>query len=74
MVLPIVAYGEAVLRKKAVAISKDHENLQGLINDMFETMYNAAGVGLAAPQIGKAIRLFVIDAKPFADDEPELAD
>ena len=74
MILPIVAYGDPVLRKKASAISKDYANLSALIADMFETMYDAAGVGLAAPQIGKSIRLFIVDAKPFADDEPELAD
>jgi peptide deformylase len=72
MILPIVAYGDPVLKKTSVAIKKDYENLKELIADMFETMYDANGVGLAAPQIGKAIRLFVVDAKPFAEDEPEL--
>ncbi|PQJ73959.1 peptide deformylase [Polaribacter gangjinensis] len=69
MILPIVAYGDPVLRKKSEEISKEYPNLQELIANMKETMYNASGVGLAAPQIGKAIRLFVIDASPFADDE-----
>lgn len=69
MILPIVAYGDPVLRKKAVDITPDYPNLKQLIADMQETMYNASGVGLAAPQIGKAIRLFVIDASPFAEDE-----
>jgi peptide deformylase len=69
MILPIVAYGSPVLKKKAKYISKDYPNLQGLIDDMFETMYNANGVGLAAPQIGLPIRLFVVDAKPFSQDE-----
>lgn len=69
MILPIVAYGDPVLRKVGVDITKDYPNLEQLIEDMKETMYNASGVGLAAPQIGKAIRLFVIDATPFADDE-----
>lgn len=69
MILPIVAYGDPVLRKVGVDISKDYPELDKLIEDMKETMYNASGVGLAAPQIGKAIRLFVIDATPFADDE-----
>ncbi|PQJ77695.1 peptide deformylase [Polaribacter porphyrae] len=69
MILPIVAYGDPVLRKKAVEIDKDYPNLTALIANMKETMYNASGVGLAAPQIGKAIRLFVIDASPFAEDE-----
>ncbi|MFO7744183.1 MAG: peptide deformylase [Psychroflexus sp.] len=69
MILPIVAYGSPVLKKKASEISKDYPKLEGLIEDMFETMYNASGVGLAAPQIGLSIRLFVIDAKPFSQDE-----
>lgn len=69
MILPIVAYGDPVLRKVGVDISKDYPNLEQLIENMKETMYNASGVGLAAPQIGKAIRLFVIDATPFAGDE-----
>ncbi|WP_445749123.1 peptide deformylase [Polaribacter sp.] len=69
MILPIVAYGDPVLRKKSEEISKEYPNLQELIANMKETMYNASGVGLAAPQIGKAIRLFVIDASPFADDD-----
>jgi len=76
MVLPIVVYGDPVLRKKCVDIEKSHENLPILIQNMYETMYEANGVGLAAPQIGKAIRLFVIDASPFAevdeDEEPEF--
>jgi peptide deformylase len=75
MVLPIVAYGDPVLRKKGVDIDKDYPGLKQLIADMFETMYDAKGVGLAAPQVGKSIRLFVIDAAPFAevdeDEEPE---
>ena len=69
MILPIVAYGDPVLRKVGVEINKDYPNLKALIANMKETMYNASGVGLAAPQIGKAIRLFIIDASPFADDE-----
>ncbi len=71
---PILAYGDPVLKKKASPIDKDHEGLQQLIADMWETMYNAQGVGLAAPQIGESIRLFVIDANPFADEEPQLKD
>lgn len=73
MILPIVAYGDSVLRKKAVDIDQDYPFIKELIDNMFETMYNASGVGLAAPQIGKAIRLFVIDASPFYDydDYPE---
>lgn len=69
MILPIVAYGDPVLRKVAKEIDADYPNLKKLIADMKETMYKAQGVGLAAPQIGKSIRLFVIDASPFADDE-----
>ncbi|MFN2262048.1 MAG: peptide deformylase [Psychroflexus sp.] len=69
MILPIVAYGDPVLKKKAKEISEEYPNLQPLIENMFETMYNANGVGLAAPQIGLPIRLFIVDAKPFAEDE-----
>ncbi|MFY0714862.1 peptide deformylase [Seonamhaeicola sp. NFXS20] len=69
MILPIVAYGDAVLKKTAKDISKDYPNLDNLIENMFETMYNAYGVGLAAPQIGLPIRLFVVDASPFSEDE-----
>ena len=61
MILPIYAYGQSVLRKKAHPIDPDYRDLQGLIDDMFQTMYSARGVGLAAPQIGRDIRLFVID-------------
>ncbi len=75
MILPIVAYGDPVLKKKAVDIDENYPDLQKLIADMFETMYNANGVGLAAPQIGKSIRLFVVDATPMADaEEGEEAD
>jgi len=69
MILPIVGYGDPVLRKKAVEIPQDHANLKQIVADMYETMYNAYGVGLAAPQVGLSIRLFVIDTKPFSDDE-----
>lgn len=71
MILPIVAYGDDVLKKKAEKITPDYPELKQLIADMFETMYNSKGVGLAAPQIGKSIRLFIVDASPFADDEEE---
>ena len=57
MILPIVAYGDPVLKKEAEEIDKDYPDLENLISNMFETMYNAKGVGLAAPQIGKSIRL-----------------
>ncbi len=69
MILPIVAYGDTVLKKKAAPISKQHSNLKELISDMWETMYAAHGVGLAAPQIGESIRLFVVDGSPFANDK-----
>ena len=74
MKLPIIAYGDSVLRKKATDISKDYADLEVLIANMFETMYGAHGVGLAAPQIGLSVRLFVIDATSFAEDEPALKD
>ena len=69
MILPIVAYGDPVLRKMGKDISKDYPNLEKLIEDMYETMYAAFGVGLAAPQVGLPIRLFLVDATPFAEDE-----
>ncbi|MEO0504800.1 MAG: peptide deformylase [Bacteroidota bacterium] len=69
MILPIVAYGEPVLRKKAKEINKEFPNLSVLITNMWETMYNAHGVGLAAPQVGLPIRLFLVDTTPFSDDE-----
>ncbi len=69
MTLPIVAYGDPVLRKTGKDIDKDYPDLDQLISNMWETMYKANGVGLAAPQIGRAIRLFVIDADPFSEDE-----
>lgn len=72
MILPITTYGMPVLRKVAKEIDKDYEGLNDLIENMYETMYKADGVGLAAPQINKAIRIFVIDASPMAEDEPEL--
>lgn len=69
MILPIVAYGDPVLRKVGKEITKDYPNLDELIENMKETMKNAQGVGLAAPQIGKDIRLFLIDASPFAESD-----
>ncbi|HWY38310.1 MAG TPA: peptide deformylase [Bacteroidia bacterium] len=74
MVLPIVVYGDPVLRKMGADIDKNYEGLNELIANMFETMYHAKGVGLAAPQIGKAIRLFVIDASPFGEVDEEDED
>ncbi|MDX1544714.1 MAG: peptide deformylase, partial [Christiangramia sp.] len=69
MILPIVAYGDPVLKKKAKKIDKDYPKLEELIDNMWDTMYNAYGVGLAAPQVGLPIRLFLIDPAPFAEDE-----
>jgi peptide deformylase len=69
MVLPIVAYGDPILRKVGKHIDKDSPKLNELISNMWETMYNANGVGLAAPQIGLPVRLFLVDATPFAEDE-----
>lgn len=75
-VLAVEAYGSKVLRKMCEDIDKDYPKLDELIENMFETMYNASGVGLAAPQIGKPIRLFIIDASPFAepDDDGKIDD
>jgi peptide deformylase len=69
MILPIIAYGDTVLRKVGADIDADYPDLNELISNMWETMYNASGVGLAAPQIGLPIRLFLVDTTPFADDE-----
>lgn len=69
MILPIVAYGDPVLRKKSLKLDSEYAGLDVLIENMYETMYNAYGLGLAAPQIGLPIRLFVIDTSPLADDE-----
>lgn len=73
MTYPIVIYGHPILRKTAADIDKDYPGLDKLIKDLFETMYNSDGLGLAAPQVGKSVRLFVIDGQPLAEDEPELA-
>lgn len=73
MIYPIVAYGDPVLRKKAAEIDKGYENLPELIDSMFETMYASHGVGLAAPQIGRSLNLFVIDTSGFEDERyPDL--
>ena len=69
MILPIIAFGASVLRTKCVEITKDFPDLDFLIKNMWETMYAAHGVGLAAPQINKGIRLFLIDTSPFVDDK-----
>jgi peptide deformylase len=74
MILPIVAYGDPVLKKEADEIDANYPDLQQLIADMFETMYHAQGVGLAAPQIGRSIRMFVVDGSPFASDDEDDED
>jgi len=74
MTYPIVIYGHPILRKVAEDIDRDYPDLQQVIDDLFESMHNSEGMGLAAPQIGKSIRIFVIDGTPIADDEPSLAD
>jgi peptide deformylase len=73
MKLPIIAYGDPILRKKATSIEPaEYPHINALIDNMFETMYAAHGVGLAAPQIGLSMRLFIVDANAFSEDEPEL--
>lgn len=74
MILPIYTYGQSVLRKEAEDITPDYPGLKELIADMFETMYRSDGVGLAAPQIGKSIRLAVITLDSLKEDFPEYAD
>jgi peptide deformylase len=69
MILPIYAYGQPVLKKKAVDVDLKDANLPALIANMWETMYHAKGVGLAAPQVGKAIRLFIVDTEQLEDEE-----
>ena len=69
MILPIVAYGDPILKKKAVNVEKQYLKLKELIRDMWETMYAAYGVGLAAPQIGESLRIFIVDGSPFAQDK-----
>jgi peptide deformylase len=73
MILPILAYGDTVLRKVGDNISANYEGLKDLVTNMWETMYSAQGVGLAAPQVGKAINLFVVDTSGFEDEDyPDL--
>ena len=74
MTYPIVVYGHPILRKTAVDIDSDYPGLNQLIEDLFETLNKSEGLGLAAPQIGKSIRLFVIDGQLAAEDEPTLTD
>ncbi len=74
MILPIVAYGHKNLRLKSSEISADYPQLTELIENMWETMYASSGVGLAAPQVNKSIRLFVVDATYYQDEKPEAVD
>ena len=74
MIHPIVIYGSPILRLVAKDINKNYPDLTGFIADMFETMYKADGMGLAAPQIGKSIRVFVVDATSLEDEDPTLKD
>ncbi|MCX6235849.1 MAG: peptide deformylase [Bacteroidetes bacterium] len=72
MILPIIAYGHPILRQVSPNIDKDYPGLKELISDIFETMYDSNGVGLAAPQVNRSIRLIVVDASPYATDHPEV--
>ncbi len=69
MILPIVAYGDAVLRKVGVMVDPNYKDLPKLIQNMWETMYNAHGIGLAAPQVAKSLKLFIVDTAAFEDEE-----
>lgn len=69
MILPVVAYGNPVLKKRGADIEKGAIDVKALSEDMYETMYNANGVGIAAPQIGKSLRLFVVDSSPMHEEE-----
>lgn len=73
MLYPVYVYGSSVLRKKAKEIPEDYEGLQELIDNMFETMYHAEGIGLAAPQVGKSLRLFIVDATSIEEEDEEYA-
>lgn len=74
MILPVIAYGDPVLRKVGEEITKDYKGLEEIISNMFDTMHNALGVGLAAPQIGKSIRLFIVETKPFSERDEDDKD
>lgn len=74
MTLPIYLYGHPVLRRPTEEITAEYPDLERLIANMWETMYHSEGVGLAAPQVGKSIRLIVIDGTPMADTDPMCAD
>ncbi len=74
MILPVTVYGNPVLRKVAQDITPEYEGLADLIKNMFDTMYFAEGIGLAAPQVGKPIRIFMMDLSPLAEEFPEYQD
>lgn len=74
MILPIYVYGNPVLRKKAIEIDEKYPELEQLVDDMYETMYKAEGIGLAAPQVGKSIMLFIVDTSSLGEDDAELKD
>ena len=74
MIFPVYVYGHPVLRKLAKEIEEDYNDLDPFIEDMFETMYISDGIGLASPQVGKSIRLFIIDASPLEDEDPSFSD
>lgn len=74
MIYPVFLYGSPVLRKVAVEIPTDFKELNELTDSLFETMYHSDGIGLAAPQIGKSLRIFVVDASPLEEDDPSLKD
>lgn len=70
MIYPVTVFGDPILRKKAGPITKDFEDLKGFIQNMFETMYSSDGVGLAAPQVGQSVRIFILDTTTDEEDEP----
>lgn len=74
MILPILAYGDPLLKRMAEEVQPDFEGLQDLIANMYETMYNAKGVGIAAPQVGVSMQIFVVDGAPFSDEDAATAD
>lgn len=74
MIFPVYVYGHPVLRKLAKEIDEDYNDLDQFIKDMFETMYISDGIGLASPQVGRSIRLFIIDASPLEDEDPSFSD
>ena len=75
MILPVIGYGNSILKRKSKEVPNSYPGLKELIRNMYDTMYNASGVGLAAPQIGKSIKIFIIDTSPFLDmDDNEIKD